>query len=51
MVQIHSPRPLLLGTNNLRHVKERKTAWCKTRTSAVQFDSRPTALDPPFSWS
>ena len=38
-------------TNNLQHAKERKTAWCKTRRSAVQFDSRPTALNPPFSWS
>ena len=35
-------------TNNLQHAKERKTAWCKTRRSAVQFDSRPTALNPPF---
>ena len=36
MVQIHSPDHLF-KTNNLRHAKERETAWCKTRRSAFRF--------------
>jgi hypothetical protein len=27
----------LFKTNNLRHAKERETAWCKTRRSAFRF--------------
>jgi hypothetical protein len=39
MVQIHSPRPFLLGTNNLQTQIYSLTAWCCARRSAVQIES------------
>ena len=35
MVQVHSPRPILLGPCN-QQLMDRQTSWCKTRRSVVQ---------------